>query len=406
MSPYAGKGRYELEFHRRYKAYRVRVSLESTQMPWKLAYVKNQQDLERKNNFPPSGFTITITMSKRDTIMQTNIPYLDGWRGAAICCLLIGHFFPIPGINLGTVGVGLFFVLSGLLMTNILFVKKVDFGIFYRRRVARVFPSVTVYLAVILGIWVVTDQAISATEFLSALTFTNNYFVVDRWVMPLGHIWSLSVEEHSYVILSLAALWCRTHAGRGTSAIGLILAVIIAAIAVYTFIPSAKVSGYQSHTEVASLGIFAAGFIFLSLTEGGVRLTHRWVAPIALMSGGAAYWWSVPPGVRLIAGPIAFAVAINAMADAPGWYRSIFESAWLRRLGTYSFSLYLWQQPFYQLYRHHGMSPVLGLILALAAGWAGFHLIEHPARLYLNKRWGTKPSVVIDPESSNARAEI
>jgi hypothetical protein len=52
------------------------------------------------------------------------------------------------------------------------------------------------------------------------------------------------------------------------------------------------------------------------------------------------------------------------------------------------------------------MSPVLGLILALAAGWAGFHLIEHPARLYLNKRWGTKPSVVIDPESSNARAEI
>ncbi|MGO4475093.1 acyltransferase family protein [Massilia sp. 2TAF26] len=338
--------------------------------------------------------------------MEKNIPYLDGWRGAAISCLLIGHFFAIPGINLGTVGVGLFFVLSGLLMANVLFVKEVGFGTFYRRRVARVFPSVAVYLAVILGVWVVTGQPISATEFLSALTFTNNYFVVDRWVMPLGHIWSLSVEEHSYVILSLAALWCRTHEGRGRSAIGLILAVIIAAIAVYTLVPSAKVSGYHSHTEVASLGIFAAGFIFLSMTEGGVRLSRPWVSPIALMIGGAAYWWSVPPGLRLIAGPIAFAVAINGMAGAPGWYRSIFEFGWLRRLGTCSFSLYLWQQPFYQLYRHHGMSPVLGLILASTAGWAAFHLIEHPARLYLNKRWGAKPGVVIDPESSNIRAEI
>jgi peptidoglycan/LPS O-acetylase OafA/YrhL len=338
--------------------------------------------------------------------MEKNIPYLDGWRGAAISCLLIGHFFAIPGINLGTVGVGLFFVLSGLLMANVLFVKEVGFGKFYRRRVARVFPSVAVYLAVILGIWVLTDQPVSAAEFLSALTFTNNYFVVDRWVMPLGHIWSLSVEEHSYVVLSLAALWCRTHAGRGTSAIGLILTVIIAAIAVYTLVPAAKIGGYPFHTEVASLGIFAAGLIFLSMSESGVRLTRPWVAPIALMFGGAAYWWSVPPGVRLVGGPIAFAVAINAMADAPGWYRSIFEFAWLRKLGTYSFSLYLWQQPFYQLYRHHGMSPVLGLILASAAGWVAFHLIEHPARLYLNKRWGAKPGVVIDPESSNARAEI
>lgn len=338
--------------------------------------------------------------------MEKNIPYLDGWRGTAISCLLTGHFFAVPGINLGSVGVGLFFVLSGLLMANLLFVKQVTFGTFYRRRVARVFPSVAVYLGVIIAIWALTDQPISATEFLSALTFTNNYFAVDRWVMPLGHIWSLSVEEHSYVVLSLAALWCRIHATRGTSAIGLILAVILAAIGVYTLIPFAKVSGYHLHTEVASLGIFAAGFIFLRRTMGSVRLTRHWVTPIALMIGVATYWWSVPSWIRLIAGPIAFAVAINAMAHAPDWYRSIFEFAWLRRLGTYSFSLYLWQQPFYQLYHHHGMSPFLCLTLALAAGWAAFHLVEQPARLYLNKHWGAKPSLVIDREPGTVQTEI
>jgi len=341
--------------------------------------------------------------------MKKNISYLDGWRGAAITCLLIGHFFAIPGINLGSVGVGLFFVLSGLLMADVLLVSKVDFGTFFRRRIARVFPSMAAYFAIIIGIFVIDDRSISATELLSALTFTNNYFIVDQWLMPFGHIWSLSVEEHSYVILSLAALWCRTgtstRARHGTSAIGLILAVIVTAIAIYTVFPGANVNGFYAHTEVASLGIFAAGFVFLNMSNDSARLRQWWVAPIGLVIGVAAHWWSVPLGVRLVLSPIAFAVAINAMPYSPGWYRSIFEFAWLRKLGTYSFSLYLWQQPFYQLYRHDGMSPVLGVVLALGAGWTAFHLVENPARLYLNKRWGAKPSIVVDSEPDRTRIE-
>ena len=69
-----------------------------------------------------------------------HIPYLDGWRGLAVAFLLLGHFFPVDGINFGTVGVHLFFVLSGLLMTRILFVQKVPLALFYQRRIARIFP--------------------------------------------------------------------------------------------------------------------------------------------------------------------------------------------------------------------------------------------------------------------------
>ena len=53
-----------------------------------------------------------------------HIGYLDGWRGMAILLVLIGHFYPIKAMNLGTLGVDLFFVLSGRLMADILFVQK------------------------------------------------------------------------------------------------------------------------------------------------------------------------------------------------------------------------------------------------------------------------------------------
>lgn len=328
--------------------------------------------------------------------MTVHIPYLDGWRGLAIACLMTGHFFAVPGINFGTVGVALFFVLSGLLMARVLFVKQVDFGTFYRRRVTRVFPSFAVYLIVIASIFMVFGDSISTKELLSAATFTNNYFVVKNWSMPLGHIWSLSVEEHSYVILSLAAYWCRLRGGRGIAAVGVIVAGALLANALYSLVPGLGPAGFHLRTEVASFGIFASGLVLLSVTHGKIRLNSPWIAPVALVVGVLAHWWSVPPGLRVVVGWGAFALAVNAMPSAPRWFLSIFESAWLRQLGVYSFSLYLWQQPFYQLYRHNGLSPLLGFALALVVGWVAFHLIESPSRAYLNKKWVTKPAQAPD----------
>ncbi|MFC5550621.1 acyltransferase family protein [Massilia aerilata] len=121
--------------------------------------------------------------------MKTHIPYLDGWRGLAIVFLLIGHFLPVPGLNFGAIGVSLFFVLSGFLMSKILFIEKAPLPIFYRRRISRILPSVVVLLAVVSLTYLVTGRKISAYELLSAATFTNNYFVgAETWTMPLGHI--------------------------------------------------------------------------------------------------------------------------------------------------------------------------------------------------------------------------
>lgn len=321
-----------------------------------------------------------------------NIPYLDGWRGLAIAALLVGHFFPIPGINMGAVGVELFFVLSGLLMGQILFVRPVPLGRFYRRRISRVFPSLFAFLATIIVIFLVTGRKVDWSESLTAATFLNNYFPgpPGAAVMPFGHIWSLSVEEHSYVVLSLVALAVRAHVVRAVVAVGL-LAVACGLTGLFYWLTYTGVrlnSERWLRTEVSAYGIFVSTFVLLWL-EGKPLRRHSGILFVALGAIGlATHWWSVPRPVSTIVGVGAFAVALNLMSGAPGWLHAALSWRPLRQLGLWSFSLYLWQQPFY-LYLHD--RPLLGVALALPAGVAGFYLLERPARAWLNRHWGGSP---------------
>jgi len=322
-----------------------------------------------------------------------HIACLDGWRGAAIAALLLGHFYPVPGINFGTLGVNLFFVLSGLLMTRILFVQKQPLGTFYRRRIARIFPSVYVFLAVTTLAFLVAGRDLSVLELASAATFTNNYIVPDGpWRMPFGHIWSLSVEEHAYVLLSLLAVLTRASRRRSVRAVGAATAAISLVALLYAWTHSgAALSRLWLHSEVSAFGIFASSLVFL-LGLGARPSRWDWMAvPVLLVIGIAAHWWSAPAPLRLLLGCGAFALAVNRLQHAPQAVIRVFEFAPLRQLGVWSFSLYLWQQPFYQLVRHEGMHPALGLGLSLLLGAAAHYLVEKPARAWLNAHWG-KPA--------------
>jgi peptidoglycan/LPS O-acetylase OafA/YrhL len=325
--------------------------------------------------------------------MKTHIPYLDGWRGLAIVCLLLGHFFPIGGVNFGAVGVALFFVLSGFLMSKILFIDRVPLPIFYRRRIARILPSVAVLLIVVALAYYATGRDISSYEMLSAATFTNNYFVTsERWTMPVGHIWSLSVEEHAYILLSLLALSCRARKTSGLAELGT-TALLAAAIAVvYWFVFGRHAPpGLWLHTEVAAFGIVVSGFLLLAFRQRRAGLPPIAV-PVLVVLGICAYWWRVVPPATLLIGCGAFALALNLLDHSPGLFRSFLEFRPLRQMGVWSYSLYLWQQPFYMLMRHEGLPAPLGLAYSLAAGLAAFYLVENPARNWLNRVLVPKPA--------------
>jgi peptidoglycan/LPS O-acetylase OafA/YrhL len=326
--------------------------------------------------------------------MKIHIPYLDGWRGLAIVFLLIGHFFPVPGINFGAAGVGLFFVLSGFLMSRILFLDRVPLSVFYRRRFARILPSVVVFVLVVAVAWLLTGREISTFELLSAATFTNNYFVTTGpWTMPLGHIWSLSVEEHAYVLLSLLALSCRARKTRGVAELGVVSAMAaVIAVGYWIVYGTRHAPGLWLHTEVAAFGIVASGFVLLRFQKHRPALP-AFAAPLLVLIGIAAYWWRCAPPMSLIIGCGAFALALNLMDRSAGLFRRMLELRALRQMGVWSFSLYLWQQPFYMLMHREGLPAPVALACALAVGVTAFYLVENPARNWLNRVLGAKSAV-------------
>jgi peptidoglycan/LPS O-acetylase OafA/YrhL len=321
--------------------------------------------------------------------------YLDGWRGLAIFFLLIGHFFPVPGINFGAIGVNLFFVLSGLLMARLLFIQQVPIPHFYRRRIARIFPAVLVFLVVMVAVRLMLGQPIAWPEIAAAALFINNYAVGELGAnaMPFGHFWSLCVEEHSYILLSLLAIACRKQLAKAGWLVP-VAALTICAIGVFYGLrfDAATLWRLSMHSEAAAFGIFASAALVV-LLEGKKLPRLPALVTIGLLLGGIMlYWWKVPQPLKMLGGVTCFAIAVNLLRAAPASVHAVLSFGPLRVLGLWSFSIYIWQQPFYLLSKYHGLPAVAGLLLAFACGIASFYLVEQPARSWLNRRWKPAPA--------------
>lgn len=335
---------------------------------------------------------------------STHLNYLDGWRGLAIFFLLMGHFFPLPGINLGAVGVNLFFVLSGILMARLLFIQQVPLPLFYKRRIARIFPAAIAFIAIIVAVRLVFGKPVDFLEVAAAAAFVNNYFVgeLGAKAMPFGHFWSLCVEEHSYIVLSALAVAARRKLANPK----VLAAVATAAIAGFTVYYSVRYdavarAGLVMHSEVAAFGIFSSAALLLFFQGRTLPRLPALAYPALVAFGIALHWWSVPLPLKAIAGVGALALAVNLLAAAPAPVHAALSILPLRRLGLWSFSIYVWQQPFYLLSKYHGLHPVLGLAAAVLCGVASFYLIENPARAWLNRRWSAK-AAGMEPAVANA----
>lgn len=321
--------------------------------------------------------------------------YLDGWRGLAIGFLLIGHFSPVPGINYGTFGVNLFFVLSGWLMSRLLFIKRTPIETFYKRRVSRVFPAHFVFIGSVVAWFLLTKRNVAWSEVAAAALFVNNYFSgeLGRAVMPFGHIWSLAVEEHSYILLSLVALAARRRLlDPMIATAGLAALFALTGFWYWTQYGGAELDfGKWIHTEVSAYGIFISAFLMLMFRRVGTP-TLPTVGYLAMaVFAMAMHWWSVPGPIRTVVGVGALALLVNLLVASPPIVKSLLSFRPLCMLGSWSFSIYVWQQPFY-LYGRRGDLPIwLAFALAIGAGLVSFHLIEKPFRDYLNRTWASPP---------------
>ena len=326
-----------------------------------------------------------------------HVPVLDAWRGAALVLLFIGHFFPIRRWNCGALGVEFFFVLSGFLMGRILFVKETPLKTFFQRRVSRIFPATYAFLLAMLS-WkfFTTEEAFPSMESISAcFLFYINYLVAWNPTadlgLPVGHFWSLCVEEHCYIYLALLSV---LHRKTGIRPLWLIGGSILLCFTSALFIGrEANWDPYQvywrSDCRAASILLGAAAACLAAL-DVGARKSYLRVPTIGW--GMLAVCWamyfrlhSMHEFIKYSAGTVLLATGLLLISQhAKGKLWAFPPLVWI---GTVSFSLYLWQQPFYMAVHKGQMTAGYGVVASIVTGVAAYHLIEKPARNWINQRF-------------------
>lgn len=325
--------------------------------------------------------------------------HLDGWRGLAVSLVLVEHFVDPPWISAGRLGVDLFFVLSGLLMSRLLFEERVPLKTFYFRRASRILPAFLVYVFAAFLVWGAYGQRVTLREALATITFLRTYFDPFIWSsqFPIGHLWSLNVEEHSYVLLATVAAITPLRNKAGTVLIGCALLTFVA-IAVYLATSPRPTEQWALRTECA------AGALLLSAGYrqiGAHWKVPKWAPALALVLGMLCYLTEAPRVAKVGFAPFLLAFAVNHIGATYDYVLALFRSRPARQMGLWSYSLYLWQQPFYILHTRHGLAAPLGLVFGFMCALGSFYWLEKPLRTQLNKAWDalrqSKPAVLREP---------
>lgn len=330
-------------------------------------------------------------------------PDVDGLRAVAVLAVLAFHAFPhaAPG---GFAGVDVFFVISGFLISGIIFEDLERgsssfagfLGNFYWRRIRRIFPALILVLASCLALgWLVLlpdeyrqlgRHTAGGAGFIANITLwlETGYFDTAAELKPLLHLWSLGVEEQYYLAWPLLLYFFRRQA------LAMILGLGAASFAVNLYLTYSDPSAafYLPVTRFWELlvgsalayGVHKRGVDARFSNEKAILGAILVVAGIALLNGERPFpgWWALLPvgGTALLvsAGPTAW---LN---------RTILAHPAAVFVGLISYPLYLWHWPLLSFARIvEGGEPTIAVRLALLAlsfalAWATYRFVERPIR--------------------------
>ncbi|MGN6334314.1 MAG: acyltransferase family protein [Motilibacteraceae bacterium] len=361
-------------------------------------------------------------------------PSLDGLRGLAICAVMAYHF-PVPPDVLGVpffaggfFGVGVFFVLSGFLITTVLLADHdrhggIGLARFYRRRFWRLVPALVVFLAVVLlvGARFGREGWFASTPFgpphapgpptpvgsllwpaAAALGYVYNLLLAFPSALdgplpqPFGHLWTLSVEGQFYAGWALLTALALRRAGHPRAALAAVTCVLLVLGTVLPFLVWGSRPGIQNWIyfgTVPRLAQLCAGALLAQVwAAGGLR---RLPAPVLRWSGALAAavltYLLLEVGqapAKFIGGPQLAAVCavllVAALVDprTQSLGSGLLASRPLGWLGARSYGIYLWHWPLAlwtnELPRHIGLP--LGLLGSLLAAELSWRLVESPAQ--------------------------
>lgn len=355
-------------------------------------------------------------------------PDVEGLRGVAILLVVLYHV-PVRQVSGGFVGVDVFFVISGFLITGQLVRElrarqRISFFEFYARRARRILPAatlavmVTVVASTLLLNPLAAERALG--DGLSAVYFGANfhfaaqgadYFNTGLSPSPLLHYWSLSVEEQFYILWPLLLLvsslvwvaWRKGSRGaRQTSPRRPLLPVVflvtvgVAAISLYASIHQAALNPSWAYfvifTRAWELAVGALVALALPLTR---RLDRRLALPLSWAGLGCiviaatsfSHSTAYPGDAALLPVLGAAAVIVGGSGPTRGWgAQTLLGTPPFQRLGSWSYSWYLWHWPALVLapaILGHSLTELEGLAtagVALVIAVVSFVLVERPVR--------------------------
>lgn len=335
------------------------------------------------------------------SVAAAKLPSLDGLRGIAIALVVIGHLhathgFPELGLehllgDYGLLGVRVFFIISGFLITTLLLRELEQYGsislrAFYARRALRILPAALAFLAAIGVASALGCIDVGVGQWLAAFTWTMNYVPVPAW--EIGHLWSLSVEEQFYLIwpFALARLGVRRGA---LLALAFFIAAPLVRVAMRVLIDDPALEDLPVFPAVAdgiAIGcLFAIGRDWLLAQRWYlVASDPRWLpllVPLVFVIHHASSAWGAVDllGYPLLLLILATVVEGSTRWDPRRWATRVLNWRPLTALGLLSYSLYLWQQPFlhHRLQAPHTSFP-LNLLLAFSLALLSYHALERP----------------------------
>jgi peptidoglycan/LPS O-acetylase OafA/YrhL len=353
---------------------------------------------------------------------------LDGLRAVSVIAVLLyhGHFEWMRG---GFLGVEVFFVISGFLITGLLIKEhsrkgRIDLVAFWNRRLRRLLPALLVFLFCIgtVGLLFMGDRASQfRADLLASLLYVENWYQIhsgssyfaDQGLPLLRHLWSLSVEGQFYLVWPfLLALGMRLVRGRTW-----LLSLLTAALAMASFglmihwadpgnLSSLKAAESLNRvylgTDTRAFGLLAGALLALMMRT---PRSHRWfglildgtsllalVALVVVMVKVEAQAPFLYQGGFLLVDGLTLLMISGLIHPSTGWLKAGLGWRPLEWIGQRSYGLYLWHWPLFRLLwplKHDWPSFVLRLLVTGVLTELSYRYLETPIRQGALKRWMT-----------------
>lgn len=295
--------------------------------------------------------------------MKSHIPGIDVWRGLAVVAVILYHF-DVPFARGGYVGVDLFMVISGFLITRSLLdleTKRHGLKEFYLRRARRLLPAVVVLVVVVVGSGALVMPRLSLGSLRWDAIWSLGYSVNWRFIAtgasyfdtvsppsPFRHLWSLAIEEQFYLLWPIL-LFRIPRSVRVAAAIALAVASVAAMHVL-------KVDGdpfrvyYGTDTRAQALLVGAIVALSLEkLDSPAIRRSLSFLTPLSLLALCAAFGFADATDSWMYSGPhLGLACAGGILVLWSVRTRESFDWSslrWIGAIGRRSYSLYLWHWP-------------------------------------------------------------